>query len=67
MKAFVFEANKQKAVSIKEDGSNIPPPKVGSWKYVKTIEDIYAKGLTGLDPEVVARDGYQIWPAPKSD
>jgi hypothetical protein len=62
-KGYVFQAGAQQAISNKSDGSNLPPPKVGSWKAVKTVNDVNKPGLIGFDPTAFAKQGYQIVPA----
>ena len=61
---FVFEAGSQKAITKEADGSNLPTPKLGPWKFLKKISDVNKAGLTGFDPAIFERQGYQIWPAP---
>ena len=64
-KGYVFNAGAQKAISIDPKGDNLPAPKVGEWKFDKVIPDVNARGLTAVDPEAIAKNGYQIYPAPK--
>jgi hypothetical protein len=62
---YVFEAGAQKAITNKADASNLSSPKIGTWTPVKTVDDVNKPGLIGFDPELFAKQGYQIWPAPK--
>ena len=61
---YVFKAGAQQAISKLADGSNLPPPKLGSWEFVKKIDDINKPGLTAVDAQAIESAGYQIWSAP---
>ncbi len=59
---YVFEAGSQKAVTKEADGGNLPPPKLGSWSFLKKIDDVTKAGLIGFDLAIFQKQGYQIWP-----
>jgi hypothetical protein len=61
---YVFEAGSQKAITNEANGSNLPSPKQGSWKFVKKVDDVNQPGLIGFDPAIFANQGYQLWPVP---
>jgi hypothetical protein len=61
---YVFEAGSQSAITKEADGSNLPNPKQGKWKFVKKVDDVNKPGLIGFDPVIFASQGYQLWPAP---
>ncbi|MCA1365130.1 hypothetical protein I6F14_33210 [Bradyrhizobium sp. IC3069] len=63
MKGYMFKAGAQTAITKEPDGSNLPPPKVGSWERIKEVKDVTVPGLIGFDPETFNKQGYQIWPA----
>jgi hypothetical protein len=61
---YVFEAGSQLAITKEANGSNLPSPTQGSWKFVKKVDDVNKPGRIGFDPAIFAKQGYQIWPAP---
>jgi hypothetical protein len=61
---YVLEAGNQSAITKEANGSNLPSPKQGSWKFVKKVDDVNKAGLIAFDPAVFANQGYQIYPAP---
>lgn len=61
---YVFASGAQKAITKEQNGSNLPAQKLGTWQFVKKIDDVNKPGLIGFDPRVFNAQGYQIWPDP---
>ena len=62
---YVFKAVDQRAVTTMQDGSNLPTPRVGRWRYEKSVPDLAMVGFE-FDPWAFKRAGYYVWWSPTS-
>jgi hypothetical protein len=60
--AYVFTAGDTIAITVRTDGSNLPPPKLkgASWKAIMRVSEASESGLAGFDPRIFQSQGYQI-------